>query len=386
MSGSTSRLRTAIEHVRREPGFGRNVVMVAVVVAMGLAVGSFILGKQQYTPPWADETLVWATFDETVGVAEGTGQEVRISGVPVGEIREAEIDDKGDALLLLAIKRDVYDKPIYSDATMVLRPKSPLNEMYVEINPGTPAAEPVAPEGVLPVANTRSPIQIDQPLSHLDEQSLEGLESLLAAADQALARAPQDLPAGLDATTAVLNDLRPVVEELDERRENIKTLVTALGQVSQAFGKNDERLASLTDGMHKTLRSMAGEGDSLRSALAWSDGRPRPLERLGPAAHRAAGPDPGQGPRGERRDARGAVPGDRDDRAAGQGAGQGRAGRQEASWRGGGPASLRGPPEPGAGRPHPDRAAAPPHHRWGRAVPARREGVHLPDELADEPA
>lgn len=279
MSESTSRLRTAIEHVRREPGFGRNVVMVAVVVAMGLAVGSFILGKQQYTPPWADETLVWATFDETVGVAEGTGQEVRISGVPVGEIREAEIDDRGDALLLLAIKRDVYDKPIYSDATMVLRPKSPLNEMYVEINPGTPAAEPVAPEGVLPVANTRSPIQIDQPLSHLDEQSLEGLESLLAAADQALARAPQDLPAGLDATTAVLNDLRPVVEELDKRRENIKTLVTALGQVSQAFGKNDERLASLTDGMHKTLRSMAGEGDSLRSALAQLPGLTDDLDR-----------------------------------------------------------------------------------------------------------
>jgi len=193
---------------------------------------------------------------------------VRISGVPVGEIRDARINDKGQAQLLLAIEDESYDEPVYENATMVLRPKSPLNEMYVEVDPGGPPAEPLPEEGELPVSNTRSPIQLDQPIGHLDGKALGAVQALLSASDEALASAPRDLPKGLNATTAVVKDLRPVVTELNERRQNIKTLVTSLSQVSRAVGENDRRLASLTDALHRTLGSMAGEGDSLRAALA----------------------------------------------------------------------------------------------------------------------
>lgn len=268
MSNLSARLRQTVQRLRTEPGLGRNALAVTVVMVIGVTVGGFILGRQQFNPPWQDTTLVWGTFREAVGVAPGRGQEVRISGVRVGDIRDIRVNDKGQAQLLLAVDQDLYGEPIYDNATMVLRPKSPLNEMYVEVNPGGPPAEPLPQEGQLPVTSTRSPVQIDQPLGHLDEKALDALQALLSASDQAMARAPRDLPAGLTATDAVVNDLKPVMVELDRRRENLATLITSLSQVSEAFGENDAQLASLVDSLHTTLGTVDRQSGSLQAALA----------------------------------------------------------------------------------------------------------------------
>lgn len=289
MSQTLARLRGAVERVRTEPGLGRNVIAVAAVLALGLGVGAFILGNQQYNPPWRDDTLVWATFGEVVGAAPGRGQEVRISGVRVGDVRDMRTNDRGQAELLLAIRKDDYDRPIHDNASFVLRPKSPLNEMYVEVDPGAPPGSPVPEEGVLPVANSRSPIQIDQPLSHLDDRTRDALQAMLSASDQALARAPRDLPGGVGATTETLKTMRPVVEQLDQRRAKLKNLVTSLAQLSQAFGHSDEQLASLTSSLHTTLRSVSANSDELRAGLGELPGLTKDLGTAGRSVQRLSG-------------------------------------------------------------------------------------------------
>lgn len=260
-------LRRGFDRVRNEPGLGRNVIAVGLVAVLGLFCGGYILSQQRFNPPWEDVRYVYATFPEAPAIAPGRGQEVRMSGVTVGDIRSAELSEQGNALVLLAIDESAYDGPVYDDATVVLRPKSPLNEMYIEMSPGTTAGTELEPYGVLPVQNARPPVQVDAALAHLDANTLAGLQGMLSAADTALARAPQELPAGLTATDTVVRNLEPVVDQLDTRRENLARLVTAVSQLSAALGGDDARLTALAASLQTTLGTVSAQSTDLRDSL-----------------------------------------------------------------------------------------------------------------------
>lgn len=258
------RLARAWERTRSEPGLFRNVAIMGVLLLLGLTVGGVILGNQRFNPPWANDRIFYATFDSTPAISPGNGQEVRIAGVAVGDIREASVDADGKARLKLAIDRKYT---VYDNARVVLRPKSPLNEMYVELSPGGPPGKEIADDQVLPVGNAQSPVQIDEVLSHLDDNTRFALTSLLSESDTALAHAPRALPDGLTNTEAVLTDLRPVVDQLDTRRDKIAQLVTALSQVSTALGGNDERINRLATNLQQTLSVLDKQNPALDASL-----------------------------------------------------------------------------------------------------------------------
>jgi phospholipid/cholesterol/gamma-HCH transport system substrate-binding protein len=250
---------------RSEPGLGRNLVAIGVLVALGTVFAAYFLSHQRFNPPWEDRYTVYATFDEAAAISPGNGQEVRIAGVPVGDIRDASVTDDGRALLELRIDSE---HEIHSDATVVLRPKSPLNDMYVEVNPGTSDAPALTDGDTLPVSQSVSPVQVDEVLAHLDENAQAALSTLLAESDSALARAPQTVPPGLEASRELLAELEPVVTQLEQRREHLARLVNALADVSDAAGSNDARLQRLATSLSTTLQTVSGRRQSLDDTLA----------------------------------------------------------------------------------------------------------------------
>nr|WP_239029047.1 MlaD family protein [Pseudonocardia acidicola] len=253
------------QRIRTVPGLGRDVTAIVALLVVGVAVGGYILSQQRANWPWQQEFDFAAEFQSAPAISPGHGQEVRIAGVPVGDIRDAEVTDHGTALVHMSIKGGGH--VIYDNATLVLRPKSPLNEMYIEVDPGGPPGAPIAAGQVIPKNQTRYPIQVDAVLSHLDQRSRDALTSLLATADTALANAPAQLPDGLRATAATLTGLKPVADALSTRREKIATLVTALGEIMKATGEKDVRLAQLADSMQQTLDVLAGRDKELAATL-----------------------------------------------------------------------------------------------------------------------
>lgn len=259
------RLARMWSHARSEPGLFRNIVIMAALIVLGLGVGGYILSQQRFNPPWQNDLVFDATFEATPAISPGNGQEVRIAGVAVGDIREARVSDDGDAVLTIAVSADY---PVYDNARVVLRPKSPLNEMYVEVSPGGPPGVPLEDGAVLPVGQSSEPVQIDEVTGHLDDNARYALTSLLSESDTALANAPATLPDGLYGADAVLSDLQPVVAELDSRRDKIARLVTALSQISSALGRDDERISRLAASLQTTLTTVAGQSQPLDDALA----------------------------------------------------------------------------------------------------------------------
>lgn len=265
MTSRREHLARVFERVKTEPGLAKNTIMVAALIAIAAVVGGYVLGHQRFIPPWENRQVFYADFEASPGISPGNGQEVRVAGVNVGDIVGAEVGPDGKARIKMSIHRGHH---LYENAKLVLRPKSPLNEMYVTINPGGPPA-PEIPDGyTYPQSNTVRPVQVDEVLDHLDDNARTALTSLLAESDVALTNAKTDLPGGLDATRLVADDLRPVAEQLALRKEKIRTLITALGQIAKAVGGDDKRLGTLASGLQTTLRSFGSHEPQFDQTLA----------------------------------------------------------------------------------------------------------------------
>jgi phospholipid/cholesterol/gamma-HCH transport system substrate-binding protein len=263
---SAAALSRVLDHLKRTPGLPRDTAVVAGLVVLGLASGGYILSQQRVAYPWDDSFTFAAEFEEAPGISPGNGQEVRMAGVTVGDIVAADVTDDGTARLTLKIDQDRASR-VYDNARLVLRPKSPLNEMYVEVAPGGAPGAPLAEGAVIPASQTEDPEQVDEVLQHLDEESRTALGSLLAESDAALASASVALPPGLEAADGTLTSLRPVVEQLATRRESLRQLVTALSDIASAAGADDARLARLVSDARATLAVLGRNRDELDASL-----------------------------------------------------------------------------------------------------------------------
>lgn len=260
-SGGFSRF---IERARSEPGLGRSIIAWLTAVAIGTIGAGYFLVHERFNPPWENKYSVWASFDQAPGVAPGKGQEVRIAGVDVGDIRSSRVSPDGHAQLELRVSDE---QKIYSNARFVLRPKSPLNDMYVEISPGGPPGKLLHDGSTVASAQTVRPIQVDEVLGHLDTDARQGLTALLAESDVALANAPSRLPGGLKETDVATVDLKPVMEQLEQRRDLLAELMTSLSEIAAATGEDDARLTRLASSLQRTLASVGENDDQLDEAL-----------------------------------------------------------------------------------------------------------------------
>lgn len=255
----------ALRRAMTIPGMGRDLAAIVFMVVVAVATAVAIMVNLSTGLPWAPRKHVNIEFQAVPGVNPAAGSPVTIAGVNVGAITGARATDHGTAVLELELTKI---QPIYSNARAVLRPKNPLNEMSVEINPGGPPGHPLGENEVLPASQTMRPIQADEVFQNLDAQAQAALTDLLVQSDVALVRAPADLGPGLDAATNTTVAVRPVVEALQARREKISQLVSAISQIAGALGQNTERTARLADGAQQTLHTLAANDAALRDSLA----------------------------------------------------------------------------------------------------------------------
>lgn len=254
-------------------------ILFLVVVAAGTA--GYILSNQRfYLPGWvpglgSEFYTVHAEFETGQAVVPGQGQSVNIAGVKVGDIGQVELED-GTAIVELKIQ-DKY-KPIYRDAKMLLRPKTGLKDMFVELDPGTQAAGELPEDGRIPLAQTRPDVNPDEILAQLDTDTRAYLQLLANAGGEAFTDDPEN-PRGYKQSYAA--DLRETFKRfeptnayvkkftglLSERRENAERAIHSFSLLVQELGKKDSQLAELVDSSNANFQVFAEQEANLRRAL-----------------------------------------------------------------------------------------------------------------------
>src|SRR6185437_11224512 len=187
----------AMRHAIRKHMRDFLAIIFLFIVAAGVSV--YILAHERLVlPGWVPggESFytVNAEFSTAQAVVPGQGQTVNIAGVSIGNIGSVKLQN-GVAVVQMKIKEKY--KPVYHDATLLLRPKTGLKDMYIEMDPGNKSAGSVADGSTLPVSNTLPDVNLDEILSSLDSDSRSYLQILLGAGGQALGtdQASRDLRA-----------------------------------------------------------------------------------------------------------------------------------------------------------------------------------------------
>jgi phospholipid/cholesterol/gamma-HCH transport system substrate-binding protein len=250
----------------------RDFVALTVLFLIGLGVSAYILGHQRlYLPAWVpgigtDFYKVKAEFSTAQAVVPGQGQTVDIAGVQVGDIGGVELKN-GVAVVEMNI-RNKY-APIYKDAHMLLRPKTGLKDMIVEMDPGTKAAGALPEGGTIPVQNTAPDVNLDEVLGSLDNDTRTYLQILVNSGGQAFGKQgyPADLRETFKRFEPTNRDLAKITGMLSQRRQNLKRVIHNFSLLTNELGTRDTQLASLVGSANANFRALASQDANIRSSL-----------------------------------------------------------------------------------------------------------------------
>jgi phospholipid/cholesterol/gamma-HCH transport system substrate-binding protein len=247
------------------------VAAMVFLVVVALAIASYILSNQRFTAPaWVpligqDFYIVEAELQTAQAVVPGQGQTVNIAGVKVGDIGSVKLEN-GRAVVEMKIDPD--EAPIYRDATILLRPKTGLKDMYLSLDPGTRASGEVPDGGRIPVANTLPDVNPDEVLASLDGDTRDYLRILLSAGAEALSDdGPAQLRQTLKRFEPTTRDTEKITKRLIDRRNNIRRVVHNLQLLATELGANDTQLAAFVDSANANFRAIANQQASLRESL-----------------------------------------------------------------------------------------------------------------------
>jgi phospholipid/cholesterol/gamma-HCH transport system substrate-binding protein len=249
----------------REHATDFTAILALMAVAAGISY--YILQQQRMRIPVLEDKpfVLKGEFETGQAVTPGQGQTVRVSGVRVGDISKVELVN-GRAIISMEIDRK-YEKLVRSNWTGLLRPKTGLKDMFIELTPG-PGQAPVVKEGaVLPVANTLPDVNPDEFLSALDVDTRDYLKLLLNGARHGLTGRSDDLNAVLKRFEPTYRDLGAVQSEVAKRRQDLKRLINALDTLNSELGRRDDDLAQLVSTSARTFDAFAKERDNLSATI-----------------------------------------------------------------------------------------------------------------------
>ena len=121
-----------------------------------------------------------------------------MAGVEIGRISGVEVE-KGVAVVDVEVEHK-YDDLIREDATALLRPKTALKDMFIEVTPGT--GKVLQDGGRIPVANTLPDVDPDEIYASLDSDTRPYLKLLVSGAGKGLRGRGADLQRGVPAPRA----------------------------------------------------------------------------------------------------------------------------------------------------------------------------------------
>jgi phospholipid/cholesterol/gamma-HCH transport system substrate-binding protein len=252
----------------------RDVLAIAGLILAGLfAVTVILINQRAVLPNWVpligtDRFELKADFSTAQAVTPGQGQSVDISGIKVGEVSGVTLDE-GHAVVTMEIDNKYADL-IHTNSSLLLRPKTGLNDMVVEVDPGSTSAPKVKEGSTVPLASTQPQVNPDEFLASLDADTQQFLKLLLANGAEALDPAKGrdvKLSNALRRLDPFARDIGRISGALASRRQNIANSIHNFQLLSTELGNRDQDLVDFVDSSDDVLHSFAKEESSIRSAV-----------------------------------------------------------------------------------------------------------------------
>lgn len=282
------------------PRLGRTAIVLQAAAALAFA-GALLRAEDVRLPfTGSGDWHVTAAFADAGGLQSGQRAPVLVAGVPSGRVERVELHD-GVAVATLRLDAAARDV-LHADARARIEPRSALQDLTVDLEPGSESAPALADGGHIGTARTEPAIALDRVAAIMDADTRAQVSVLLGALAGGLRGRGGDVQAAAAQLRVAVDPARQVVSALARRRVLLTRLVEATARVGRVAGDRAGALAAaLRDGrrtlavtagrerdLSRTVGGLPGTLDTLNTALTETQALGRTLDpaltRLRPAA------------------------------------------------------------------------------------------------------
>jgi phospholipid/cholesterol/gamma-HCH transport system substrate-binding protein len=255
---------------RQSRGRRKDTFAIAVLVALGVVMTLWIFTQQKASlPAWVPfvgEEFAHVTGDFTTAqaVTPGQGQAVDVAGIQIGKVTSVDLED-GHAVVGMDIEPK-YLQLIHPNATLLLRPKTNLNDMVVEVDPGSGRGH-IEDGHNFPLSRTEPNVNLDAFLATLDADTRQYIQLLVAGGAQGIGGRAHQLSGALRRFQPFAHYTADLNRAVAKRRLAIAHAIHDFSLLTTELGRHDSEIERFVTSSKAALGNFANQQQAVQQTL-----------------------------------------------------------------------------------------------------------------------
>jgi phospholipid/cholesterol/gamma-HCH transport system substrate-binding protein len=255
---------------RQSRGHRKDTIAIFVLAAAGIVMMLGIFTQQKASlPAWLplvgeEFDHITAEFSTAQAVTPGQGQSVDVAGIQIGKVTSVELEN-GHAVVGMDIVPE-YMQLIHPNASFLLRPKTGLNDMIVEIDPGT-GKEHIESGANFTLAQTEPNTNLDAFLATLDVDTQQYLQLLLSGGAEGFGSRGRQLGNAFRRVQPFVNYTAKLNKVVAQRHVALANVIHNFSSLSTELGRHDSQIKRFVTSSDAALGNFANQQRSIQEML-----------------------------------------------------------------------------------------------------------------------
>jgi phospholipid/cholesterol/gamma-HCH transport system substrate-binding protein len=255
---------------RQARGRRKDTIAIIVLALAGIVMmlGIFVNQKASL-PSWLplvgeEFEHISAQFSTAQAVTPGQGQAVDIAGIQIGKVTSVDLEN-GHAVVGMDIEPK-YMKLLHPDASFLLRPKTNLNDMVVEVEPGHEKGK-VEDGTEFTLAQTEANTNLDAFLNTLDADTRQYLQLLVAGGAQGIGGRGKQLSNALRRFQPFVHYTAKLNKAVAARHVELARVIHDFNSLTTELARHDAGIKRFVTSSRAALGNFANQQESVQAAF-----------------------------------------------------------------------------------------------------------------------
>jgi phospholipid/cholesterol/gamma-HCH transport system substrate-binding protein len=255
---------------RQARGHRKDTIAIIVLAIAGIVMMLGIFTQQKASlPSWLpvvgeEFDHITAEFTTAQAVTPGQGQSVDIAGIQIGKVTSSDLED-GHAVVGMDIVPE-YMKLIHPNATFLLRPKTGLNDMIVEVDPGS-GEKSIESGANFTLAQTEPNTNLDAFLATLDGDTRQYLQLLVAGGAQGIGGRGKQVSNAFRRFQPFVHYTAKLNKAVAARHVALANVIHNFGLLTTELGRHDAELKRFVTSSDAALGNFANQQQAIQESL-----------------------------------------------------------------------------------------------------------------------
>jgi phospholipid/cholesterol/gamma-HCH transport system substrate-binding protein len=255
---------------RQARGHRTDTIAIIVLAIAGIVMMLGIFTQQKASlPSWLpfvgeEFEHITAEFSTAQAVTAGQGQSVDIASIQIGKVTSVDLED-GHAVVGMDIEPK-YMQLIHPNASFLLRPKTGLNDMTIEVEPGT-GTKHIEDGANFTLAQTEPNTNLDQFLSTLDADTRQYVQLLVAGGAQGIGGRGVQLSNALRRFQPFVHYVAKLNTAVAARHRALARVIHDFGLLTGELARHDSEIKRFVTSSDAALGNFANQQASIQAAF-----------------------------------------------------------------------------------------------------------------------